>query len=238
MNLPSRTGSSGNPRGIRMGLRLVMLMMGLALAGALHALAPLQPIGPVAHSSWSAQAGIPGLVGAIARTPYYHTEWFRVAALAVFVLLLLALYQIRLITRHNAELFRENCERKRVEAALQQARAYMAESERLSLTGSFSWNVVTGEISWSDEVFRIYEWDPSITPTLERARERIHPEDLDLRDQTVERAVREMRDFQYGHRLVMPNGSIKHLEMLCHAVKDKSGTVFEYVGAVRDAFSR
>src|SRR5205823_396540 len=167
------------------------------------------------------EEGIPELVGAIAVTPYFQTVWFRVAALAVFVLLLLALYQIRLITRHNAELLRENGERKRAEAALQQARTYMAESERLSLTGSFRWNVVTGEICWSDEVFRIFEWDPSTKPTLERVRERIHPDDLDSHDQLMERAAREMKDFQYEHRIVMPNGSIKHLEMLCHAVKDK-----------------
>ncbi len=110
----------------------------------------------------------------------------------------------------------------------------MAESERLSLTGSFSWNVVTGELSWSDEVFRIYESDPSTKLTLERVRKRIHPDDLDSFDQTVERGAREMNDFQYGHRILMPNGSIKHLELLAHAVKDKSGTVVEYVGAVKD----
>ena len=160
---------------MRMGLRLVVLMIWVAFTGALHALDPEKSISQFTHPSWSAQAGIPWLVAAVSRAPYYHTVWFRVAALAVFVLLLLALYQIRLITRHNAELLRENCERKRAEAALQQARAYMAESERLSLTGSFSWNVVTGQISWSDEVFRIYEWDPSTKPTLERVRGRIHP---------------------------------------------------------------
>jgi PAS domain S-box-containing protein len=186
----------------------------------------------------NAEDGIPGLGGAIALTPYYHTVWFRVAALAVFVMLLLALYQIRLITRHNAELLRENNERKRAEAALQQTRTYMAESERLSLTGSFSWDVVTGEIFWSDEVFRIFEWDPSIKPTLERVRERIHPDDLDSHDQLTERAAREMKDFEYGHRIVMPDGSIKHLEMLFHAVKDKSGTNVEYVGAAKDVTER
>jgi PAS domain S-box-containing protein len=186
----------------------------------------------------NAQDGISRLVGAIALTPYYHTVWFRVAALAVFVLLLLALYQIRLISRHNAELLRENCERKRAEAALQQARAYMAESERLSLTGSFSWNVVTGEIFWSEEVFRIFEWDSSIKPTLEGVRERIHPDDLDSHNQFVERAAREAKDFEYGHRIVMPDGSIKHLEMLFHAVKDKSGTSVEYVGAAKDVTER
>jgi len=205
----------------RAGARLFVLVIAFALADFANA-----------------QADIAGLVGVIARTPYYHTVWFRVAALAVFVLLLLALYQIRLISRHNAELLRENCERKRAEAALQQTRAYMAESERLSLTGSLSWNVVTGEIFWSDEVFRIFEWDPSTKPTLERVRERIHPGDLDAHDQFVERAAREMKDFEYGHRIVMPDGSIKHLEMLFHAVKDKSGTSVDYVGAAKDVTER
>ena len=149
---------------MRVGSRLVVLIIALALADFANAFESQKSTSPIAYPSWSAEAGIPGLVGTIALTPYYHTVWFRVAALAVFVLLLLALYQIRLITRHNAELLRENGERKRAEAALQQSRTYMAESERLSLTGSFSWNVVTGEICWSDEVFRIFEWDPSTKP--------------------------------------------------------------------------
>ena len=224
---------------MRAGVQLVVLIIAFALADFAHALDSPKLISQFTHTSWSAKDGIPGLVGAIAQTPaYYQTVWFRVAALAGFVMLLFALYQIRLITRHNAQLLRENSERKRAEAALQRTRAYMAESERLSLTGSFSWNVVTGELSWSDEVFRIYESDPSIKPTLERVRERIHPDDVDSCDQTIEQAAREMKDFQYGHRIVMPNGSIKHLEMLSHAVKDKSGTVIEYVGAVKDVTER
>src|SRR5437763_16818229 len=101
--------------------------------------------------------GIPELVGAIAVTPYFQTVWFRVAAVAVFVLLLLALYQIRLIIRRNAELLRENGERKREEAALQQARTYIAEAERLSPTRSLSRNLHTGEISRSDAQDRIFE---------------------------------------------------------------------------------
>jgi PAS domain S-box-containing protein len=223
---------------MRVGAQLVVLMIALALADFANALDPEKSISQFIHPFWSVQAGIPGLVGVIARTPYYHTVWFRVAALAVFVLLLLALYQIRLITRHNAQLRRENSERKRAEATLQRTRAYMAESERLSLTGSFSWNVVTGEVSWSDEVFRIYESDPSTKLTHEWVRQRIHPDDLDSFTQTVEQAAREMKDFQYEHRIVMPNGSFKHLELLSHAVKDKSGTVVEYVGAVKDVTER
>jgi PAS domain S-box-containing protein len=206
---------------MRAGAKMVGLMMALALG-----------------NSASAENCIPG-VWAIAQTSvYYQTVWFRVAALAGVVMLLFALYQFRLITRHNAQLLRENRERKRAEAALQRTRAYMAESERLSLTGSFSWNVVTDEMSWSDEVFRIYESDPSTKPTHEWVRKRIHPDDLDSFTQTVDRAARELKDFQYEHRIVMPDGSFKHLELLSHAVKDKSGVVVEYVGAVKDVTER
>jgi PAS domain S-box-containing protein len=89
-----------------------VLLVALALGTSAGALDPR-----FTHTSWPAKDGIPGLIGAIAQTPvYYQTVWFRVAALALFVMLLLALYQIRLISRHNAQLLRENSERKRAEA--------------------------------------------------------------------------------------------------------------------------
>jgi PAS domain S-box-containing protein len=185
-----------------------------------------------------AEEGISGLIGAIAVTPFYHTMWFRVAALTVFVLLVLALYQIRLIIRRNAELLRENGERKRAEAALQRTRAYMAASESLSLTGSFSWNAVTRDLSWSDEIFRIFGFDPSTTPAIERVRERVHPDDLESFDQTVGQSAWTVEKFQYGYRIVMPDGSIKHLEILSHAIRTEAGAVDEYVGALKDVTER
>jgi PAS domain S-box-containing protein len=185
-----------------------------------------------------AQAGIPGRIGAIAQTPYYHTVWFRVAALAVFVLLLLALYQIRLVTRHNAQLLRENSERKRTEAALQRTRAYMSASESLSLTGSFCFNLTTGDIAWSDEVFRIYGWDPSTKLSLALIRERFHPDDRASFDETVTGLGGEMKDFEYAHRIVMADGSIKHVEVSSHALTNGSGTITEYVGAIKDVTER
>ena len=142
------------------------------------------------------------------------------------------------LTRANEELQSDIVDRKCADAALQQTRAYMAASESLSLTGSFSWNVATGEISWSDEVFRIYGIDRSIKPTLEFVRERIHPDDIDLMDQTVERAARQLEDFAFAHRIVMLDSSIKHVEVLSHAVKNNSGDVVEYVGAVKDVTER
>ena len=171
---------------------------------------------------------------------FYQTIWFRLASLVAVAGFFVMLYQIRLrrVKRHNAALLQENSERKRAEAALQQTRTYMAASESLSLTGSFRWNLTTGELSWSDEVFRIFGWDLSTKPTLELIRERIHPEDLQSFDEIVTKRAGEMKDFEYGHRIVMPDGSIKHLEVLSHAVTNEAGTIVECVGAVKDVTER
>src|SRR5947208_9182221 len=137
VSFPSKVEFSVRCWRVRVGTWLVVLIIALALVDFANALPPQQSISLITHPSWSAPDGLSRLCGTIALTPYYHTGWFRVAALAVLVMLLLALYQIRLVTRHNAELLQENSERKRAETALKQTRAYMAESERLSLTGSF-----------------------------------------------------------------------------------------------------
>ena len=101
----------------RIGLQLVVFMIALALADFAKAVDSPELTSHFAHPSWCATGGVPGLVGVIAQTPaYYQMVWFRVAALVGFVMLLFALYQIRLVTRHNAQLLRENRERKRAEA--------------------------------------------------------------------------------------------------------------------------
>lgn len=110
MKFPSTARVGDSSRSV--GLRLGVLLIALALGTSARALDP-----QFTHTPWSGNGGIPGLIGAIAQAPvYYQTIWFRVAALAGFVMLLLALYQIRLISRHNAQLLRENRERKRAEA--------------------------------------------------------------------------------------------------------------------------
>jgi PAS domain S-box-containing protein len=215
-----------------------VLVIAFALSDFANALESRKSISPITPPSWSAPGGIPGLVGAIAQKPYYQTAWFRVAALTGFVMLLSALYQIRLITRHNAQLLRENNERKRAEAALQRTRAYMSASESLSLTGSFSFNFTTGDIAWSDEVFRIYGWDPSTKLTSALIRERFHPDDRASFDETMTALGGETNNFEYAHRIVMADGSIKHVEVLSHALTNDSGTITEYVGAIKDVTER
>ena len=121
----------------------------------------------------------------------------------------------------------------RQDEKLQRNEAYLAEAQRLSHTGSLGWKPSTGELIWSEETFRIFQYDHNTTPTVERVIQRVHPEDLALVQQTIERASQDRKDFDLEHRLLMPDGSIKHVHVVAHALSDESGSV-EFVGAVMD----
>ncbi|MGP8050720.1 MAG: sigma 54-interacting transcriptional regulator [Desulfobaccales bacterium] len=116
---------------------------------------------------------------------------------------------------------------------LQRHQAYLAEAQRLSHTGSFGWRVATGEIIWSEETFRIFEYDRTIKPTIDLALQRVHPEDTALVKQTLERASQDGKDFDLEHRLLMPDGSVKNVHVVARAVTDESGSI-EFIGAVMD----
>src|SRR5258705_9845258 len=123
------------------------------------------------------------------------------------------------------------------EKKLQRSEAYLAEAQRLSHTGSFGWSVSTGEIIWSEETFRIFQYDPTTQPTVELILQRVHPEDAALVKQTIERASQDGKNFEHEYRLLMPDGSIKHLHGVAHALSDESYSV-EFVGAVMDVTDR
>jgi PAS domain S-box-containing protein len=124
-------------------------------------------------------------------------------------------------------------ERKRVEEALHENQTYLAEAQRLSHTGSFGWKPSTGAIIWSEETFRIFQHGRTTTPAVEHILQRVHPEDAGLAQQAIERASQEGKDFDLEHRLLMPDGSIKHVHVVARALIDESGSV-EFVGAVMD----
>src|ERR1700747_1773736 len=103
----------------------------------------------------------------------------------------------------------QKAERKRAEEALRQSETYLAEAQRLSRTGSFGWNVSTGEIYWSEETYKVFEYDRAVKPTLEFVFRRIHPGDKDLVQQTIDRASEARADLDFEHRLLIPDGSVK-----------------------------
>jgi signal transduction histidine kinase/PAS domain-containing protein len=117
--------------------------------------------------------------------------------------------------------------------AERRSEAYLAEAQRLSHTGSFCWMPSTGELICSDETLRIFQYDRTTTPTVELVLERVHPEDAALVKRTIEHAGRDGKDFDYEHRLLMPDGSVRYVHVVGHAARDESGTV-EFLGAVMD----
>ena len=141
------------------------------------------------------------------------------------------------IIEHFTHLASIAIERTRAEDALRRSQAYLAEAQRLSRTGSFGWNVATGELFWSAETFCILGYDQSLRPTLELVLNRIHPEDVSAVKQKIAAASDAATNLDFDHRLLMPDGSVKSVHVLAHAARDGSGAV-EFVGAVMDVTQR
>ena len=107
----------------------------------------------------------------------------------------------------------------------------------MSRTGSFGWRVATGEMIWSEETFRIFGYDKAPSVSLDKVFQRIHPDDRARVQQTIDRASRDGKDFDHEYRLLLPDGSVKHVHATAHAVTDESGGI-EFVGAVTDVTAR
>jgi PAS domain S-box-containing protein len=124
-------------------------------------------------------------------------------------------------------------EGKQAEDRLRRSEAYLAEAQRLSRTGSFGWTPSTGEVHWSDETFRILEYDLGIKPTIERALQRVHPDDVAMMRRVLDEASRGEMNFDHTHRLLMPDGSVKFMHVLLHVSRNAAGNL-EIVGAFMD----
>jgi PAS domain S-box-containing protein len=116
---------------------------------------------------------------------------------------------------------------------LLRSEAYLSEAQRLSHTGSFGRSLLSGEIYWSDETYRIFEHDRSVKPTLESVLQRIHPDDVEPVRQTIDCATRERTGFDIEYRLMRTDGSVKYLHVIARALEPSSDD-FEFVGAVTD----
>jgi predicted ATPase/signal transduction histidine kinase/GAF domain-containing protein len=146
----------------------------------------------------------------------------------------IALENARLYT----ELVAENLERRKAEVALRASEASLAEGQRISHTGSWRWNVRTGAVQGSAECFRIFALDPSIEgPSLEKYIERVHPEDRPLVEQALGRAMRDRSIFKYESRIVLPDGSVRHVQSTGQPDVDAAGEL-EFVGTVMDITER
>src|SRR6266446_555892 len=120
---------------------------------------------------------------------------------------------------------------------LRRREAYLAEAQRLSQTGSFGWRPDCGEIVWSDETYRIFEYDHAVKPTIDLLVQRVHPEDRPDFLKVIENASAGATQFEHTYRWLLPDGSVKHVHAVAHALQDASGNR-EFVGAATDITER
>jgi PAS domain S-box-containing protein len=132
---------------------------------------------------------------------------------------------------------RDITERRRSEEELRRSEAFLAEAQRLSSTGSFSWRVDADQFTWSDELYRIFEFERAAPVTLRQIAARVHPEDMPSMLDVIERARVSGNNFEHDHRLQMPDQSIKYLHMVAHCTRDERGGP-EYIGAIQDVTER
>jgi predicted ATPase/signal transduction histidine kinase len=131
------------------------------------------------------------------------------------------------ISLENASLYSE----------LQRSEAFLAQGQSISHTGSFGWSVLSGEIHWSEETYKIFEYDRAVKPKLELIVQRIHPDDRNRVLQIINRTTQARANLDFEHRLLMPDGSIKYLHVLARALEPSSGAL-EYVGTVMEVTER
>jgi PAS domain S-box-containing protein len=129
-------------------------------------------------------------------------------------------------------------DRKRAEQELRRSEAFLAKAQRLSSTGSFSFYSATGEFAWSEELYRIFEFELGVCVSLELIGSRYHPDDRHVMEEVVEGIRLGTTDFDYEHRLLMPDRSIKHIHVVAHGSPDREGGGLEYFGAVQDITQR
>ena len=128
-------------------------------------------------------------------------------------------------------------ERKRIEDELRRKEAFLAQGQRLTQTGSLWWDVSSGRVTWSAQTYRIMEFLPTTEPTVELALARIHPDDLPLVQEMMERSARDGTNIDFEHRLLMSDGAVKHVHVVLQNVGQRPGKP-EFLGAVTDVTER
>jgi len=190
-------------------------------------------LGQFASSAYQAVASIDDLKFQVAEREKAETELRKLTdGLETKVLV-----RTEELEQRNSQLAEARARLAEEKLALERSEAFLAEAQHLSSTGSFCWRPSTGEIRWSEQLYRIFEIEQGVPVTLELVGSRIHPEDISILNDMNERTRAAVSDFEYDYRLLMPDHSVKHVHALAHGSRDAGGQL-EYIGAVQDVTQR
>src|SRR5262249_51199345 len=123
-------------------------------------------------------------------------------------------------------------DRKRAEAQVEQACLRLAEAQQLSKTGSFITDLLVDDHDWSEETFRIFEFDPAAKVTVQMIRDAIHPEDLPTFDAVLARGMTGA-DVDFVFRIVTAQGVVKHVRGMARVMAQTGGRPL-FIGALQD----
>jgi PAS domain S-box-containing protein len=242
---------------LRYGLALVSVAAALGLAQTFLRFHLPQPftafaLSAIAITFWYGGTG-PGVLAAVlaslVRSYFFEPDINDVSRILydvvflIFALLMAWITHARKelevkVAKQTAELTQATENLKPLTKELQRREADLEGAQRLSHTGSFGWRVPSGELTWSEETFRIFQYDPAAKPTVEMILQRLHPEDATLVRESIDRVSQERNDFDFEHRLLMPDGLTKHVRVVGHPVPQEESGELEFIGAITDITDR
>jgi diguanylate cyclase (GGDEF)-like protein/PAS domain S-box-containing protein len=134
-----------------------------------------------------------------------------------------------------ADAIAQGIQRKRADEALRRSEASLTEAQRIAHLGSWERDVKTGEVSWSDETFRIYGFEPKeVVPTFDRVMELVHSDDRELIRKNMDAALYEGEPYDFEHRIVRPDGEVRWVHRRGEVVRGEGGEPLRMFGTVHD----
>lgn len=129
-------------------------------------------------------------------------------------------------------------EREVAESALQRAHERLAEAQAISHLGSWEWDVASGRLTWSRELYRIYGLEPGTEVSYDSYLARIHPGDREQMRATIEQALEERLPFETVHRILLPDGSERVVQGRGRVVLGADGKPHRMAGTAQDVTER
>ena len=161
-------------------------------------------------------------------------------AFGVFLVVIWSIVSFAALTWWNSgSLYRLDVERQRAQDELKKGQAQLAEAQRIAHVGSAEWDIATKAITWSDEMFRMFGYEPGeVPPGYEVFLQRVHPDDRRAVEQNITRTVRSGEPFAFDYRIVRRDGSIRMAHGEGQVVRDEAGAPVRLLGTAQDITER